>query len=655
MNDVAPSPLFRVWLLGPFTVERRRDDGEWEAINKAAWDKHPYARLLLQRLLCSSERKIERSDLIEDLWSHLEHGESVERYPSDAVYHLRKIMPGVVTTFGAASGYALAHQSSVWVDSNACEKLLKGAEDRGRSSAQALPLLEQANEYFRRGAFLEGCTGRWCYPRRATIERMQYRCRLWLSEAYEQQGMVGQAETALNALLEKDPLDEDILYRLVALFHRNGMTRQALRCFEEAKQRYKRDGVELSLTLSRDIETLFHSPRQRQDTFEHVASPLWKTVQHTQEITSLSGLSQVILGSVQGREVQDMDRSRRLILQQATNVAGASMIVSSLVDTDLIERFARVLAGASTLDETTLKYLNQRTLYYWHDRHNGVLIPADLLPHVGNHLGHILSLLERSFPPTVRRRLCAIAAKTALLYGVLLYECKLYEQARDVQDLAFQAAFEANDVQLQAICRGYKSFTWTYTKDFEHALPCVQEASYLASKTPDNLLQAWVGAVEAEIQAYLHNKDTCLMALQQAENKLTPQNTLEAHAFFNLNITQFQGYRGVCLQQFYQKQNPSTYPLLQEAQSALEQAVASDEPGRRKITYLGDLSLVYARQHNIEQACFYASQCIEFNSGINMNIAQHRLIQIAHFLQPYQKEACVQALHEQAREIFDQQ
>lgn len=57
--------------------------------------------------------------------------------------------------------YEVADQSVIWVDRDACETLLKEAENWGYTSIQALPLLERALAYLERGELLEGESGTW--------------------------------------------------------------------------------------------------------------------------------------------------------------------------------------------------------------------------------------------------------------------------------------------------------------------------------------------------------------------------------------------------------------------------------------------------------------------------------------------------------------
>ncbi len=261
-NEMTSSPLVRVWLFGPFLAQYRDQDGSWKAIAKAAWEKG-YCRSLLRRLLCARGRRAARSILLDDLWPDPSEPARADQYLSDAVCTLRKVLPipRVLPREGMGTSYALPDQSVLWTDSDAFQALLKEAEQLGRTSAPALPLLEQASIYMQRGEFLEGQSGLWCYSRRATIERMQYNCALWLAQAYEQQGMPGQAERQYSKLLEDYPTDEQILCLLIRLLHQQGMTQKAHQCYRDAKKAFAQAQLPLSPATEREIQRLLQESR----------------------------------------------------------------------------------------------------------------------------------------------------------------------------------------------------------------------------------------------------------------------------------------------------------------------------------------------------------------------------------------------------------
>ncbi len=129
---------------------------------------------------------------------------------------------------------------------DAVTALLRDVERIGRTSIQALPLLEEAAKYLDRGAFLESEEGLWLQKQRKSIEETRYRCMLWLAEAYAQQGMVGLAETLLSALLTDDPTDEDVFRRLLVFLHQRKMTHKGRRLYEETKHLLQGSGQQLS-------------------------------------------------------------------------------------------------------------------------------------------------------------------------------------------------------------------------------------------------------------------------------------------------------------------------------------------------------------------------------------------------------------------------
>ncbi|MBE3558889.1 MAG: hypothetical protein IMW89_06650 [Ktedonobacteraceae bacterium] len=264
-EDLAASiPAFRVWLCGPLRVERRVGTG-YEGVQTAEWGGSHYPRLLLKGLLCRPGRQERREALLDLLWPDADP-EQAAQYLNTATTKLRRVLQPVkgqeslLMTEGDSAVYRLADQAMLWVDADEGLALLKEAEQRGRMLPEALPLLEQAATCFTRGVFLQE-EGLWVAGRRATVEQARYRCRLWLAEAYEQQGMPGQAETALSLLLEEDATDEDVLCRLLWLLHRQGMTSQALRRYQQACEFFDREGLELTEATKHVAEQLVTSDR----------------------------------------------------------------------------------------------------------------------------------------------------------------------------------------------------------------------------------------------------------------------------------------------------------------------------------------------------------------------------------------------------------
>jgi DNA-binding SARP family transcriptional activator len=258
-----PSVLVRVWLLGAFHVERRQDETTWKTIEPSAWG-NSYARSLLTYLLCVSNRKAPRSAISDALWPERDLA-LADKYLNNASSRLYRLFQqeGILTPFGShgRAGYELAGQEVLWTDIDACEALLREAERLGRTSSQALPLLEQASRHFERGSMLEGESGQWALASRAEKESVMRCCLLWLADAYEAQGMLWHVRGQYRRLIETHPLDEDLLCRLFAMLHRHGMTHDVRKAYEEAKHRFSEYGLSLSGTTKALAEKLLHEPR----------------------------------------------------------------------------------------------------------------------------------------------------------------------------------------------------------------------------------------------------------------------------------------------------------------------------------------------------------------------------------------------------------
>ena len=301
-------PQFRVYLCGPFQLERRVGE-TFVPVSLSEWQGRTGSRTVLKALLGCPGRQARRDVLLALLWPD-EDPQHVGAIVQKAVASLRHLFGSCFLEHGARSNlYQLAPQEQVWVDVDAAQQLLATAEQRGRTSLDALPLLEEAAGYLNRGIFLEEEDGPWAVGRQATVEQVRYRCRLWLAEAYEQQGMPGQAETVLSRLLEEDPTDEDVLSRLLSLFHRQGMTHQALRLYEHVCNLFSIEGIELTAATK---SLMAHIQENRQHAWEAVDA-------------SFPLIPQILLpgegsNEPKEKEAESLDRSRRTLLQQFLRV-----------------------------------------------------------------------------------------------------------------------------------------------------------------------------------------------------------------------------------------------------------------------------------------------------------------------------------------------
>ncbi|HEU5382853.1 MAG TPA: BTAD domain-containing putative transcriptional regulator [Ktedonobacteraceae bacterium] len=637
-------PHFRIWLCGAFRVERRAGD-DYEVLRTVEWGGSSYPRLLLKALVCCPGRQARREALLEMLWPDTDVEHAVQNL-NTATTKLRNVLRPVkgqeslLLTENDATVYRLEGHQVLWVDVDEALALLKEAEMLGRTSPEALRLLERAAGSLNKGTLLQDEEGLWVTGRRATIDQARYRSRLWLAEAYAQQGMPGQAETVLSLLLEEDATDEDVLCRLLLLLHRQGMTHQALRCYERSCQIFAREGLEIAEATKSVAAQLATSEKRRYDPTALIG--VFSLADGQKSV--LSPLSPIPPPAIMRELVRepggpDMDIARRRMLQQALGVTSAALAtpVNALCHPEIVERLSRALAKPSTIDEPTLRYLAYRTESYWQDRNSAALASSDLLSYVVEHLQKVLVLLEGPLLPAIRTRICGIIGTTAMLVGALLYDMSYYAEAREFYRAAIKAAQEEINPRLEAIVWGWMSFTWTYEKKPRHALPCIQKARHLAAGSSNRMICAWLAAVEAEIQANLGDLDACLSAFRDTEALEEHPSSLEDSYWIHFDRSLLAGYKGICFRRFYRKEDATTHSFLQDAQNSLIEALDRLNPAliRRSPQYHVDIAATYIPQGDIELACNHALQATTIVAQIKAQTVLQRLLTLRKDLEPW--------------------
>src|SRR5215469_13804100 len=124
-------PVLRIYLLGQFRIERRTG-GEWTAVDSRTWHRRR-ARALLGCLLSSPGRRLGREQVMELLWPDLDIDVAANRL-NGAVHELRLILEPEIERPAASRMLRLerdilelADSSTIWVDAEAFELLLKEA------------------------------------------------------------------------------------------------------------------------------------------------------------------------------------------------------------------------------------------------------------------------------------------------------------------------------------------------------------------------------------------------------------------------------------------------------------------------------------------------------------------------------------------------
>ena len=151
-------------------------------------------------------------------------------------------------------------------------------------------------------------------------------------------------------------------------------------------------------------------------------------------------------------------------------------------------------------------------------------IPASrLLPAALAHLDLVLSLRPDWQPDQQRTTLLTTAGEMAALGGVLLgLDATQYQSALSYLDLAWSAAREALDVELQAVVLGCRSFALAYSGgDHRAGLECADFARDLAATGASAETRGWVAAVASEHCASLDDLSGCRERLDESRHALT--------------------------------------------------------------------------------------------------------------------------------------
>jgi DNA-binding SARP family transcriptional activator len=622
-QDIPADVAVCVFLLGPLEVYKRDASRTWKLVTKDKWKNSRPARSVLKRLLVQPGRRLSREQLADDVWS-----ESSVEPVGTTVYSAISLIRGVIGKPLVklwVSAYEIAGQALVWTDIDACEALLKEAENRGHASIQALPLLEQALTFLERGELLEGEYGKWCYAFRKRAEDMLRQVRLWLAESYETQGKLWQAGEPYRAMILTDPSDEKALQHWLEMLARHGKRQEALKCYQDMKDFVEVQGFPLSPEIEQAATSLNGQP------YKALLVP-----------------PQTVQGRIESNQTKDMDITRRQLLETSIHAAGVAPLLPlvDLSDSDILERFSQALMKPLHLDETTFQYLEICTKQFWYNRQSAVFSSRDLYRPVNAHLQKMIALLEGSLLPTERTRLCSLLSQTSQLLGELSLDMGYYAQGKAFHQAALAAAQEAEDHFLTMVSWGRISLACIYGKSHPDALIAVQKARSLAGKHSTPMIQGWLAAIEAEIQAHLSQGDLCLQALEHAECfDDQPVSPLEGY-LVRFDRSLLGGYQGVCFRLLSHPEHDQSPIFLQKAQDSLREAIVSLDPLflQRKPTLLADLAVVTIYRQDIEEACTLINQAATLATQMHLHKVIQRLVALREPLRAWKEFAPVKTL-----------
>lgn len=638
-------PFFRIWLWGPLHVEKRVGDVS-KVVQPTDWGGSNYPRLLLKALLCCPGRRGRREALLDMLWPESELEQATANL-NTATTKLRTLLrpskehESLLITEDDATIYRLPGQQIIWVDSDDACQLLDTVERSGRMTREALPLLEKAIALASRGIFLEGEEGQWAAEKRAVRERERYRGDIWLVESYLQQALFGKAETILTALLERDPFDEDVLCRLVWVYHQQGMTHQALSLYQHTAQFFHQEGSVLTEATQQFVAQL-----QK----ERFSSGIPRAVQSTlialteEKRVSLQPNGETIVDTQNPREGVPVILSRRHLLQGALGATSTTFFPGNLfLDEETLELLSKALQPASQLDETTLVHLETITKAR---RFEFVQSEGrtwfDLFQEVSGHLRIVTRLLERHIQ---HPQLCTIAGETALLLGDLLFNAGENTAA----DKYYQSALEASKGNglLQAVILGRRALLPIYDNAPEKAIEHIESALQLAPDTTDDMILAYLWSVKGEAYASLGAQAACFQALHSAEQLVErgKPGVLSLHfqpeiAYATFDQTKFAGYQGICFLRL--NRSGAAQNILQAQLARVEERSLIHQQSIASV----DLAMSFVQQASLRDAYTYTTNALTFLETTRSIRVFQRLVKLRQALHPWEKTTYVKNIDE---------
>lgn len=246
-SNCAQYPLVKIFTLGAFALERlislpssRADDAaRYMPIAPYEWNSRGPALTLLKVLLCRPNRRAARDQLIEAIWPRGGTLNAMHALDSAASVLRRHILRtpcgGSLLLTMRSRGetiFRLPGQCCLWVDADELLELAARAV-RAQCQRRDLQALLEGAHALCRGEFLEDDPyAEWAQGRRRTVEGARRRVLYRLVDVYLRGAHAGRAEELLFAELEQNPLDEDMLCRLMILLVEQGRRQEALQIYQ---------------------------------------------------------------------------------------------------------------------------------------------------------------------------------------------------------------------------------------------------------------------------------------------------------------------------------------------------------------------------------------------------------------------------------------
>jgi transcriptional regulator with XRE-family HTH domain len=232
-----------------------------------------------------------------------------------------------------------------------------------------------------------------------------------------------------------------------------------------------------------------------------------------------------------------------------------------------------------------------------------------LLPAALAHLDLVMSLHPEVQPERQRSALLTTVGEMAALAGVLIgLDAAQSRAALSYLDLAWAAARAADDVELQAVTLGCRSFALAYgSGDHRDGLDCVDLARELAADggvCPET--RGWVAAVASERCASIGDLSGCCERLDESREALaeTDDSGVVWRGVGGFNAGKLRAYEGGDMVRLRRYQDAA--PILDNAIACLDETLQ-----RHRATALIDRAEAHLGINDIDAACADAREALE--------------------------------------------
>jgi hypothetical protein len=343
--------------------------------------------------------------------------------------------------------------------------------------------------------------------------------------------------------------------------------------------------------------------------------------------------------------------NRREFLKQLAGAVGIAALAPllELSDGEPLHRLSRIVQRPRAVDVATIEHLEavtaaQRELY--HSLTSEVLIQA-----VTGHLRLAKVLLHETPQEELRRRLAAIVTETAGHAAWLSYDLNDRRSGEHYYVLATVAARAAGDRALGAYVQGFKSIIRASEARTRDALLLAEEASETVSPDGSATMVAWLGGLQAQIQARIGESKACYQTLRRAEAAIGRAGRGERPAWmFDFDAGRLHAVAGSCYRRL--GKTSAAEQALGEAMASLAASCHSSECSRRRSEVLSELSWVALQKKDVDEACRLAGESLvsSLEAGSMMGVKRVRELRVA--LDPWQDARAVADLDEQLVSSF---